>query len=289
MFEIEVHRPFPEHFKVDDFRKFVISTLTDADPVKGPHPAITHCEGCRCDGLDNGLNPVGCPYCKQSAEIEVLRAERDTLAARLTAETSNTRAGAEYEYEVWQDGALQAGGRETDYASAKSEANHYAMMYAQDGPIEVRIYEKRLLTTQTQPKRRPYNASGSLSEYGVIPECDVVPAAQPAASDEHLIETGCYQTVIDRHSQPAANPEPSDEEILSMIAGNNHPYTEAQFINFARALLFRYGRPAGDADEYQAMLAVMEQIDPATFPGLTAAQRCALGRFAKPLSALPQR
>ena len=44
-----------------------------------------------------------------------------------------------------------------------------------------------------------------------------------------------------------------------------------------------------DMDEYQAMLAVMEQIDPATFPGLTAAQRCALGRFAKPLSALPQR
>lgn len=35
LLEIEVHRPFPEHFKVDDFRKFVISTLTDADPVKG--------------------------------------------------------------------------------------------------------------------------------------------------------------------------------------------------------------------------------------------------------------
>ena len=119
---------------------------------------------------------------------------------------------------------------------------------------------------QAQPKRRPYNASGSLSEYGIFPECDAAPAAQPAA-----------------------NPEPSDEEILSMIAGNNHPYTEAQFINFARALLSRYGRPARDADEYQAMLAVMEQIDPATFPGLTAAQRCALGRFAKPLSALPQR
>ena len=80
---------------------------------------------------------------------------------------------------------------------------------------------------QAQPKRRPYNASGSLSEYGIFPECDAAPAAQPAA-----------------------NPEPSDEEILSMIAGNNHPYTEAQFINFARALLSRYGRPARDADEY---------------------------------------
>ena len=72
LFEIEVSRPFPEHFKVDDFRKFVISTLADADPVKGPHPAITHCDNCGCDWLDNGLNPVGCPYCKQSADDEVV-------------------------------------------------------------------------------------------------------------------------------------------------------------------------------------------------------------------------
>lgn len=31
------------------------------------HPAITHCDNCGCDWLDNGLNPVGCPYCKLSA------------------------------------------------------------------------------------------------------------------------------------------------------------------------------------------------------------------------------
>ena len=30
---------------------------------KVPHPAITHCERCGCAWLDNGLNPVGCPYC----------------------------------------------------------------------------------------------------------------------------------------------------------------------------------------------------------------------------------
>ena len=75
LFEIEVSRPFPEHFKVDDFRKFVISMIStpaDADPVKGPHPAITHCDNCGCDWLDNGLNPVGCPYCKQSADDEAL-------------------------------------------------------------------------------------------------------------------------------------------------------------------------------------------------------------------------
>ena len=91
LFEIELHRPFPEHFKVDDFRKFVISTLADADPVKGPHPAITHCGNCGCDWLDNGLNPVGCPYCKLSAGAEALRGAMEdvdffTLGARLALE-----------------------------------------------------------------------------------------------------------------------------------------------------------------------------------------------------------
>lgn len=35
-------------------------------------------------------------------------------------------------------------------------------------------------------------------------------------------------------------------------------------------------------DEHEAMCAVMATVDPASFPGLTVAQRCALGRFAKP-------
>lgn len=30
---------------------------------KGAHPAAVHCDNCGCDWLDNGLNPVGCPYC----------------------------------------------------------------------------------------------------------------------------------------------------------------------------------------------------------------------------------
>lgn len=72
LFEIEVHQAFPERFNVDEFRKFVMSTLAaDADPARGPHPAITHCDNCGCDWLDNGLNPVGCPYCKQSAEAKI--------------------------------------------------------------------------------------------------------------------------------------------------------------------------------------------------------------------------
>src|SRR5690606_6836728 len=71
-------------------------------------------------------------------------------ASSMTTETSNARGEAEYEYEVWQGDALQAGGSTTDYASAKSEAGHYAMIYAPDGPVEVRIYEKRLLTDRSE-------------------------------------------------------------------------------------------------------------------------------------------
>lgn len=106
---------------------------------------------------------------------EIIKIVREALAiAKQSASSENPATGeVEYEYEVWQDDALQAGGRENDYASAKSEANHYAMMYAQDGPVEVRIYEKRLLSAaKVQTKRHPYHASGSLSEYGVFPECD---------------------------------------------------------------------------------------------------------------------
>src|SRR5690606_7399769 len=108
-----------------------------------------------------------------------IRAQRDYLAARLAAETSNARGEVEYEYEVWQGDALQAGGSTTDYASAKSEADHYAMMYGQDGPVEVRIYEKRLLAAAPPPATaqqdggevvaysEKFRASGDWSHYPI--------------------------------------------------------------------------------------------------------------------------
>ena len=34
------------------------------------HPAIIHCDGCGCDWINNGLNPVGCPYCELRREAE---------------------------------------------------------------------------------------------------------------------------------------------------------------------------------------------------------------------------
>jgi len=111
----------------------------------------------------------------------------------MTTETNNVLNNTEYEYEVWQDGMVKAGGRENDYDSAKSEANHYARMYANDGPVEVRIYEKRLLSAdKVQPKRRRYDQYGSLSEYGIFPECDAVPGnAQVANADDEVVFVDC--------------------------------------------------------------------------------------------------
>lgn len=62
---------------------------------KTAHPAITHCDNCGCDWLDSGLNPIGCPYCKQHAQaagVEALR-ELDELeeAARLLGATQAKR------------------------------------------------------------------------------------------------------------------------------------------------------------------------------------------------------
>ena len=38
-----------------------------AAPVPAPHPGATHCSDCGLTWLDDGLNPLGCPYCKTHA------------------------------------------------------------------------------------------------------------------------------------------------------------------------------------------------------------------------------
>src|SRR5690554_4900142 len=55
-----------------------------------------------------------------------------------------------------------------------------------------------------------------------------------------------------------------------------------------RAYIARTGQPTEPDEERLAMEAVMESVDPATWPGLTTTQRCALGRFAKPQPAEQQ-
>ena len=63
----------------------VIEVVIDYWPPKqpAPHPAITHCDNCGCDWLDNGLNPVGCPYCKRSEQATQLTEEVGRLRERL--------------------------------------------------------------------------------------------------------------------------------------------------------------------------------------------------------------
>lgn len=53
----------------------------------------------------------------------------------------------EYEFEVWQDGHHQAGGTTTDAGTALAEAEHYEMMYGGDGPVTLKFYQRRELTS----------------------------------------------------------------------------------------------------------------------------------------------
>ena len=36
-----------------------------AAPVPAPHTGATHCDDCGLTWLDDGLNPLECPYCKE--------------------------------------------------------------------------------------------------------------------------------------------------------------------------------------------------------------------------------
>lgn len=49
----------------------------------------------------------------------------------------------EYEYEVVQDGIVVASAWGRDRARVLAEASHYAAVYAQDGPVELRIKPDR--------------------------------------------------------------------------------------------------------------------------------------------------
>ena len=63
------------------------------------------------------------------------------------------------------------------------------------------------------------------------------------------------------------------------LAGRNSAYE-------LQELLSERYRAAKPDEERLAMEAVMESVDPATWPGLTVDQRCALGRFAKPVASV---
>lgn len=68
-----------------DIRETLIDCADELEAAlaqqKAVHLASTHCDNCGCDWLDNGLNPIGCPYCKQSDDAKILVTERDALEA----------------------------------------------------------------------------------------------------------------------------------------------------------------------------------------------------------------
>lgn len=43
-----------------------------------------------------------------------------------------------YRFQIWQGGMVVAEGSGGDSAAVRREAMHYAMMYAQDGPVQIR-------------------------------------------------------------------------------------------------------------------------------------------------------
>ena len=57
--------------------------------------------------------------------------------------------GVEYQFEVWQDDGCQAYGSGDTLESIQPEAGHYALMYGQDGPVEVKYFERREIVTPT--------------------------------------------------------------------------------------------------------------------------------------------
>lgn len=59
----------------------------------------------------------------------------------------------EYEYEVVQNGVVVASAWGLDKKSVLAEACHYAVIYAQDGPVELRI-------KPDHRKRKPHKRRG---------------------------------------------------------------------------------------------------------------------------------
>lgn len=53
---------------------------------------------------------------------------------------------AEYEFEVWQDGQPVAWANAVSLAAAAREASHYAAVYQQDGPVEVKRVDRVVVT-----------------------------------------------------------------------------------------------------------------------------------------------
>lgn len=57
-----------------------------AAPVPAPHKGATHCDDCGLTWLDDGLNPLRCPYCKDASPAHAVPAEWREVMAELAAD-----------------------------------------------------------------------------------------------------------------------------------------------------------------------------------------------------------
>ena len=58
-----------------------------AAPVPAPHKGTTHCDDCGLTWLDDGLNPLGCPYCKDAIPAPAVPAEIMALSKKYAIDT----------------------------------------------------------------------------------------------------------------------------------------------------------------------------------------------------------
>lgn len=72
------------------------------------------------------------------------------------------------------------------------------------------------------------------------------------------------------------------EHMAAWISHNNSSYSFESLGEDMPGIREALRRVSSVGGEVAAMEAVMENVDPATWPGLTTDQRCSLGRFAKP-------
>ena len=73
-----------------------------ASPVPAPHKGATHCDDCGLTWLDDGLNPLGCPYCKDATPAPAVPAEIMALSKKYTIDTKA--------YHAAMDALLQSAG-----------------------------------------------------------------------------------------------------------------------------------------------------------------------------------
>ncbi len=57
-----------------------------AAPVPAKHKGATHCNDCGMTWLDDGLNPLGCPYCKDTVPAPAVPAEWREVMTELAAD-----------------------------------------------------------------------------------------------------------------------------------------------------------------------------------------------------------